>query len=116
MIFKISKGLLLSLIIASGSLYATSIKDLKQKCANKDGKSCHILAAYYYDKKDYGKSTKYALKSCSLDEAIACGVAGRAYENGEGVKKDTKKAKLYYKKACNLGLSKGCENAKKLEG
>jgi TPR repeat protein len=32
----------------------------------------------------------------------------QAYESGDGVAKDTKKARSYYKKACELGYKEAC--------
>lgn len=48
-------------------------------------------------------------KACEEKDGLACGMAGRMYETGEGVKKDDSKAKYFYKKACEYDLSTGCK-------
>ncbi len=37
-----------------------------------------------------------------------CGVLGSLYQNGEGVKQDSKKAAQFYSKGCELNNSLGC--------
>ncbi|MDR2789578.1 MAG: sel1 repeat family protein [Campylobacteraceae bacterium] len=49
------------------------------------------------------------LQSCEDSNLnIACRFVAEAYEAGDGVAKDAKKAKYYYKKACDLGYKESC--------
>jgi TPR repeat protein len=41
-------------------------------------------------------------KNCNRGNSISCALLGLIYFNGQNVKKDIKKAVLYYKKACFL--------------
>ncbi len=59
--------------------------------------------------KDYIQAKKYFEKACDLDNGLGCGVLGSLYQNGEGVKQDSKKAAQYISKACKLGDQKACE-------
>ncbi|EJB33404.1 cysteine-rich protein H [Helicobacter pylori NQ4053] len=40
---------------------------------------------------------------------MGCGALGGLYYNGDGVKRDSKKADQYFSKACKLGFQKTCE-------
>ncbi|MDR0761727.1 MAG: hypothetical protein LBF13_01610 [Campylobacteraceae bacterium] len=52
------------------------------------------------------ESSTFAIYEQSCDDknlGISCYFLAQAYEAGEGIAKDIKKAKYYYKKACELG-------------
>ncbi|EJB30905.1 cysteine-rich protein H [Helicobacter pylori NQ4200] len=59
-----------------------------------------IKAAYLYS------------KACDLKDGGGCGNLGVLYYNGDGVKRDSKKADQYFSKACKLGNQKACEALK----
>ncbi len=54
-------------------------------------------------------SIKYFKKGCDLKDPHGCNSLGLEYEFGANVKKNVKKAKELYGKACDLGLQTGCE-------
>ncbi|MFP6090490.1 SEL1-like repeat protein [Helicobacter pylori] len=43
---------------------------------------------------------------------MGCGALGGLYYNGDGVKRDSKKADQYFSKACKLGDQEACEALK----
>jgi TPR repeat protein len=47
-------------------------------------------------------------KNCNRGNSISCALLGLIYFNGQNVKKDIKKAVLYYKKACFLKEKNSC--------
>ena len=57
---------------------------------------------------------KETQSACDRGYAAACFNLGVDYAKGNGVAKDEKKAAQLYDKACSLGSSNGCENAKTL--
>ncbi len=59
--------------------------------------------------KDYIQAKKYFEKACDLKYGGRCGNLGVLYYNGDGVKRDSKKADQYFSKACKLGNQKACE-------
>lgn len=85
--------------------------------------ACNNLGCMYNSGKgvarDYSLAVRYFQKGADLGYATACNNVGSCYEYGEGgllgAKPDKYKALKYYKKACNLGDKKGCENYKRLK-
>ncbi|MGL2548724.1 sel1 repeat family protein [Helicobacter pylori] len=59
-----------------------------------------IKVAYFYS------------KACDLKDGGGCGALGGLYYNGDGVKRDSKKADQYFSKACKLGDQEACETLK----
>ncbi|PDX04254.1 SEL1-like repeat protein [Helicobacter pylori] len=55
------------------------------------------------------KAAQLYSKACDLKEGMGCGALGGLYYNGDGVKRDSKKADQYFSKACKLGFQKTCE-------
>jgi len=47
---------------------------------------------------------------CNNNDATGCLRLGVAYDFGEGVRQDYKKASELYSKACDLGFDRGCFN------
>ncbi len=62
--------------------------------------------------KDYIQAKKYFEKACDLKYGGGCGALGGLYYNGNGVKRDSKKADQYFSKACKLGDQEACEALK----
>ncbi|GHR33021.1 tetratricopeptide repeat protein [Helicobacter pylori] len=62
--------------------------------------------------KDYIQAKKYFKKACDLNNSVGCGNLGVLYYNGDGVKRDSKKAVQYISKACKLGVQEICEALK----
>ena len=87
----------------------------KDGCRQKDGKSCYFLASFYEEhskekesKKYYNSSIKLLKESCKKNDLFSCSTLGYAYRYGRGVKKNIKKAKNFYQKACKLGDKNSC--------
>lgn len=57
---------------------------------------------------DEEKSYTYYKRGCDLNNAKSCYMVGIQYEEGYGTKLNFIKALKVYKKACKLGLKKGC--------
>jgi TPR repeat protein len=53
-------------------------------------------------------------KACGMGNAYSCAHLGLLYENAQGVKRDFKKAKEYFAKACDLKEQIGCNNYKRV--
>jgi TPR repeat protein len=54
-----------------------------------------------------------ARRSCEGGKAAACYVLANYYEDGEGVEKDRARAARYFKRACELGDTQGCDVQKR---
>lgn len=52
-------------------------------------------------------------KSCKKGNAISCSNLAYMYEKGQGVSKNSSKANILYKKACNLGDNSSCHKVGK---
>lgn len=63
---------------------------------------------------DYQKAFKLYVTSSLQNNNVAYYSLGYMHYFGYGVEKDLEKAKSYYKKACELGDEKGCEEYKKI--
>ena len=61
------------------------------------------LGDVYYERIDYNKSVYWAQKAADKGNVSALILMGKAYENGQGVKKDMKLSFEMYKKAANQG-------------
>ncbi|MFB1288748.1 tetratricopeptide repeat protein [Helicobacter pylori] len=70
--------------------------------AEPNPKELFDLGMLSYDKQDFSKARKYFEKACDLNNGGGCGVLGSLYYNGDGVKRDSKKAAYFYSKACEL--------------
>ena len=58
----------------------------------------------------YLQAINYYKKACEGGSILGCNNIGVMYDNGQGVKKSTKKAKMFFGKACDLGSDDGCKN------
>lgn len=76
---------------------------------------CVNLGLVYYETnkpENYKEQKELFEKTCEF-EAFSCLGLGAIYYNGKGVEKNKTKAEEYYKKACDMGLDRGCEVYKK---
>ncbi|GHQ57470.1 tetratricopeptide repeat protein [Helicobacter pylori] len=64
--------------------------------------------------KNLTKAAYFYSKACELKDGWGCSFLGVLYYNGDGVKKDSKKAATLFKKACKLGYQLACEILKEL--
>lgn len=103
----------------SGTNIFTSldVKNASEKLCNMDkGYGCKVLASYYmsdtdFNKRDPKEALRLYIKACDHKEVDACILSAKFYSNGvkdSGVSEDEEKAKIYYKKACDLGEQEGC--------
>jgi hypothetical protein len=58
---------------------------------------------------NYSKAYSEWVKSCNIEKnAWGCYSAAELLQKGQGVKKDPKRAKMLYQKACKFGLKIAC--------
>lgn len=69
----------------------------------------------YYNAKNYQSAVNEWIVACTKNDVKACNVLALMYDNGEFVRENKKKAKSYYKKACEGGDKVGCKFYKKLQ-
>ncbi|STQ86152.1 tetratricopeptide repeat protein [Helicobacter muridarum] len=75
--------------------------------------SCYNLAMLHTknaDKRDYIIANSLLQKACKQMYAKACFNKAVLYVNGYGVQKSLSHAKLYFDKACDMGLKESCKN------
>lgn len=75
---------------------------------------CHNLGNAFIDGKrfkvDFSKAVAPFEEACVLDSAMDCHNAGLIYlKGGNGVKKDTNRAKKFFAIGCNLGDVRSCQ-------
>ncbi|WP_163555551.1 tetratricopeptide repeat protein [Helicobacter suis] len=63
-----------------------------------------------YRDRDYQKALEYFKQAADMGDAMAYGMLGFMYKNGEGVEKDYQKAIEYYQKAADMGDAMACFN------
>lgn len=91
-----------------------SARQPEQDCNNGSASACEKLAeqnAYHgYDRsvENITDAFEYSKKACDLGSANGCMQLASIYRDGEGVKKNPKKAIEIYKKACDGGNYSGC--------
>jgi uncharacterized protein len=83
--------------------------------------ACDVLVSCYREglhlKKDLVQAMKWTLRACEHGVGRHCLLLGTAFELGElGLPKDNAKALIFYKKACDRGVSFGCARQKALGG
>lgn len=95
------------------------VGEYKAKCNAKNGDFCVKLAITYQALNEKGeveikelfqKGAKYLQDSCNEGEMHACSGLGSLYESGDGVAKDTQKARQLYEKSCTAKDARGCLN------
>jgi TPR repeat protein len=59
-------------------------------------------------KKDMNKAKELYIKSCNMDEGMACYYLATMYDFSEGVQENKSKALKYYKKGCKLNENDSC--------
>lgn len=109
----------------------------KKECQNDDATSCFLYSRmlrnidnyadvdFYINKElDLGyvlapfvnlptqspQSIAYFQRACTLDEALSCNYLAYWFDKYE---RDSKRAKEFYQKACNLGINNACLDTKK---
>lgn len=101
---------LVLVVLASKNISQNLQEDLAQKLSLKPCEGVESSA----NKVDSAKCKAiiaYLEKSCKNRGSQACTALGYLYENGLGVAKNTKRALLYYSRACDLRSGFGCVNA-----
>lgn len=126
LIKKCENGDALSCTIVAGMyLDGNRISQDKEKAKEYYKKSCNLgkkMACKQYEVlKDTDGDINHALLysyrvKCNQGDFIGCYDVGSIYELGnKNIKKDLEKAKIYYKKSCDMGFDKGCMKLKILE-
>ena len=79
-------------------------------CSLGTARGCNVMTAYYfYEKKNYTESLKYALRGCEeLKDGRSCWSAGLSYYE---VSRNYKKAYEYFVRSCEMKFSTGCADA-----
>ena len=106
----------------SAEISAESMNILIKKCEAKDGESCYTIAYHYaggdsprFFKADNAKKEAYLAKGCDYRFAQSCYILGLInYDNfyksqGDKQNEAKLKSKHLFKKACDLGHSRACE-------
>ena len=70
---------------------------------------------YYNISENYKKALELFEKADNKKDTYAQYYLGVMYKNGQGVDKNDKKAKEYFKKSCDAKLEKACDELKKLK-
>lgn len=70
---------------------------------------------YYNISENYKKALELFEKAADKKDTYAQYYLGVMYKNGQGVDKNDNKAKEYFKKSCDNGLEKACNELKKLK-
>ena len=84
------------------------ITDLMERgCKNKYRKACIFLGNYYFSKITSKKGGEFLGKACKMKHFLSCYNAGRFYER-RGSRRDMRKARSFYRKACKRKLRKAC--------
>lgn len=117
------KSLLLTTALIGGMAYANTCEMLydtdpksaisvcqKELNQNPNDPTLQFYMGYAYNElQDYGKAVEWYAKSANQGDAKAQHNLGAMYYNGQGVKKDTKTAKLWFGKACDNGHQRACQ-------
>jgi len=88
---------------------------LEKRCSPKDPVAC-TNAGYQYFTYTHLKSDAESLyeRGCRYNEPRSCNNLGIMYQFGQNVKQDIQTATSYFKRACDYGLSEGCDRLKKI--
>ena len=96
--------------------YKEAIPYYEKLIALGDNREYAMLAEIYHKLQDDHNASKYYEIDCNegntYTQAESCNNIGLRYYKGEGVQKDYEKAFEFYKKACDMGYQKGCDNHK----
>ncbi|QKG30179.1 tetratricopeptide repeat protein [Campylobacter sp. RM16187] len=95
---------------ASGK-YVKNKDNAAKACEAKIAIGCQYAGSAYYQEKQFAKAMEYSDKGCEHGLIDSCILAGFTYylpPDESGVTKDLDKAKIYFKKCCELGSSRCC--------
>ncbi len=81
----------------------------KLACDAGDMAGCTGLAGFLEEKGDQAGAAVIYERTCATGDAHACGLIGKLYLKGQGVKEDKKKGLELITRACNLGDGDGCD-------
>ena len=83
--------------------YEEAYSYAKRACILNDKYGCNLAGLIdKIEHYDYSIAISYYDKACSLYYEYASADLGYMYENGKGIQKDKRKAKAYYKLACDM--------------
>lgn len=113
--------LLIYLFLFNISLYGNDMfNENKKSCEKGSLISCVDLGIMYFTsdgvEEDLKKSEDLFIKACRGRVANGCFYLGYLYKRGgNGIKKDKRKAKLAFGRACNIGSEKSCIQFRQLQ-
>lgn len=86
-------------------------------CNDGNAEICNSLGvrSCNYQHPDYFEAVKFFEQACKGGSALGCNNLGVMYDNGEGVRQNSKKALEQFGKACDMKEQQGCENYAKLK-
>ncbi len=96
------KKILLMVILVMGATTSLSALSWEERCDKGELKICNMAGYTYKYDGEYEKALKVFKKGCDGNFAQSCSYLGTFYREGLGVKQNTKKSKMYYKKACEI--------------
>jgi TPR repeat protein len=92
------------------AMFESDCKKGKPKACTDLGRLYDTRYAYATSilKKDMNKAKELYIKSCNMDEGMACYYLATMYDFGEGIQENKSKALKYYKKGCKLNENDSC--------
>lgn len=86
-------------------------------CIDGNAEICNSLGvkSCNYTQPNYFEAVKFFEQACKGGNNLGCNNLGIMYENGEGVRQNSKKALELFGKACDMKEQRGCENYARLK-
>jgi serine/threonine protein kinase len=82
---------------------------LEKSCEKGNAKGCTALGvALVKGGEHFLEAARAFEKACEAGNGRGCYNLGRLYEKGQGVERDSEKARSYYRQACEKGYQRGC--------
>jgi TPR repeat protein len=91
--------------------YALSAEFNRRGCQGGNALGCTNLGIMYWEGsllKDDGRAVDLFSKGCQGGDSGGCLGLGFMYENGQGVKRDSRRAAEFYRKGCQGGNERSC--------
>lgn len=102
---------------ASGK-YVKDKDNAAKACEAKIALGCEYAGSAYYQEKQFAKAAEYFDKGCEHGLVGSCLFAGYTYympPTESGVAKDLEKAKIYFKKGCDLDSAQSCSTLENIK-
>ena len=98
--------------------YVKDKDNAAKACEAKIAIGCEYAGSAHYQEKQFAKAMEYFDKGCEHDLVESCLFAGYTYymtPDESGVAKDLEKAKIYFKKCCELGSAQCCSTLENIK-